>query len=85
MDISRRDFAGLAAGAVALPALFLPPAALAQPAPTTEVAEPTQSERDAMANLARGFMEKYNVPGFSIAIGYAGKIVYQDALGWGRP
>ncbi len=35
-----------------------------------------------MANLANAFMQKYNVPGFSFAVGYAGTVVYQDAFGW---
>jgi len=35
-----------------------------------------------MAKLAGAFMDKYNVPAFSVAIGYAGKAVYQEALGW---
>lgn len=34
-----------------------------------------------MARLARAFMEKYDVPALSFAIGYAGAIVHQAAFG----
>jgi CubicO group peptidase (beta-lactamase class C family) len=35
-----------------------------------------------MANLARAFMQKYEVPGLSVAVGRAGAPVYDDAFGW---
>jgi CubicO group peptidase (beta-lactamase class C family) len=35
-----------------------------------------------MANLARAFMQKYEVPGLSVAVGRAGALVYDDAFGW---
>ena len=35
-----------------------------------------------MAALAGAFMQKYDVPALSIAIGYGGTIVYQQALGF---
>jgi len=83
MDISRRQFAHLAAGTAVCSFLSRPSVALAQAVATAgEPALPTQAERDAMANLARAFMAKYNVPGFSVAIGFGGKLLYQDALGW---
>jgi CubicO group peptidase (beta-lactamase class C family) len=83
MGISRRQFTRLAAGAVALPALSGRSAALAQAAATAgEFAAPAPSERDAMTKLAHAFMDKYDVPAFSLAIGFAGKLLYQDALGW---
>jgi CubicO group peptidase (beta-lactamase class C family) len=72
----------LAAGTATLPALFAPSAVPAQPSPPTETAEPTQSERAAMSNLARAFMQRYAVPGLSVAVGRAGSILYEDAFGW---
>ena len=52
--------------------------ALAQSAPP----EPKPSERMAMGEAARGFMDKYLVPGFSVAVGHSGRLVYRDAFGW---
>jgi CubicO group peptidase (beta-lactamase class C family) len=77
MMLPRRQFLYLSAGAAALSG---PSSALAQLGDTTP--PPTQAERAAMADLARAFMEKYAVPGFSIAVGHGGTIVYQDAFGW---
>ena len=34
-----------------------------------------------MARLAHAFMEKYDVPALSFAVGYAGEIVHRDAFG----
>lgn len=34
-----------------------------------------------MADLARAFMQQYEVPGLSVAIGRAGGLIYQDAFG----
>ena len=34
-----------------------------------------------MEATARAFMQTYAVPGFSVAIGRAGQIIYQDAFG----
>lgn len=82
MEISRRQFARLAAGAAALRALSLPSPSQAQAAATAEPGAPTAAERDAMANLAHAFMDKYNVPAFSLAIGFGGKILHEAALGW---
>jgi CubicO group peptidase (beta-lactamase class C family) len=70
----------LAAGAGALPLLSGP--ALAQLAPNPpSIRPPSPAERNAMARLARGFMDKYDVPALSFAIGYAGAIVHQAAYG----
>ena len=69
----RRDFLTLLGGSGAWPLV-----ARAQPA---AVAEPNAAERDAMAELARGFMQKYSVPALSVAVGYGGTMVYQDAFG----
>ena len=35
-----------------------------------------------MADLARAYMQKYDIPALSIAVGYAGKLVYREAIGW---
>ena len=80
IKLPRRDFLGLAAGACALPALSLRPAS-GQLAPNPgQVRETTPAERAAMAKLARAFMEKYDVPALSFAVGYAGEIVHKDAF-----
>jgi CubicO group peptidase (beta-lactamase class C family) len=70
---------------LALPAALLPTErkVLAQPSPFSgDVPGATQSERAAMSNIARAFMQQYDVPGLSIAVGHAGKVVYEDAFGW---
>ena len=59
---------------------FGPSPAAAQPAPV-DPAEPTPAERAAMAASARAFMRTYAVPGFSVAVGHAGALIYQDAFG----
>ena len=76
MMLQRRQFLYLSAGAAALSDPF---SALAQSSDTTP--QPTQAERTAMSDLARAFMEKYAVPGLSIAVGHGGAIIYQDAFG----
>ena len=80
MELGRRDLVKLAAAACALP---LPASgALAQLAPNPpSIRPPSPAERAAMARLARAFMDKYDVPALSFAIGYAGTIVHEDALG----
>lgn len=45
------------------------------------VPQPTVAEAAAMAELARAFMQKYDVPALSIAIGNAGNIIYREAFG----
>ncbi len=70
----------LAAGACVVPMLARP--ALAQLAPNpASLRPPSPPERAAMARLARSFMDKYDVPALSFAVGYAGTIVHQDAFG----
>jgi CubicO group peptidase (beta-lactamase class C family) len=77
----RRDVLKPAAGAWALPALALRPA-FGQLAPNpAQVREPSPAERAAMARHARSFMEKYDVPALSFAVGYAGEIVHEEAFG----
>ena len=43
--------------------------------------EGTELERVAMAEAATGFMARYAVPGLSVAIARAGKLVYAEAFG----
>jgi CubicO group peptidase (beta-lactamase class C family) len=35
-----------------------------------------------MSNLARAFMQRYGMPGLSVAVGRAGAVLYEDAFGW---
>ena len=57
--------------------------ALAQPISNPgETAEATRSERAGMSNVAQAFMQQYDVPGLSVAIGHAGTLVYEGAFGW---
>jgi CubicO group peptidase (beta-lactamase class C family) len=69
----------LGAGAAWASGLAAAPAA-AQGVPG-EPAEPTPTERAAMAASARAFMQSYAVPGFSVAVGHGGRLLYQDAFG----
>src|SRR5260370_11557138 len=74
MKLERREFIRLAASGAVLPARSLR-RALAQPLPNPSgVPAPSASERAAMARLAHAFMEKYDVPALSFAVGYAGEI-----------
>lgn len=78
MGIERRDFVKLAAGALPL----LASKALAQLPPSPpNIRPPSPAERTAMARVARAFMDKYDVPALSFAIGYAGAIVHEEAFG----
>jgi CubicO group peptidase (beta-lactamase class C family) len=43
--------------------------------------EITADERSAMAKIAATFMDTFDVPGLSVAVARAGKIVYQQPLG----
>jgi len=79
MKISRREFLHKVVGVVGLPAWSAPLSGLAQPA---NIAQPTLAERSAISDLALAFMQKYAVPAYSIAVGYSGEIIYQDAFGW---
>lgn len=80
MSLGRRDFVKLAAGAGALP--LLSRGALAQLAPNPpSIHPPSPAERAGMGRLAQAFMDKFDVPGLSFAIGYAGTIVHQAAFG----
>ncbi|MBC9879179.1 beta-lactamase family protein [Bradyrhizobium sp. INPA01-394B] len=80
MQLGRRDFVKLAAGAGALP--LLSERALAQLVPNPpSIRPPSPAEHAAMGRLAQSFMAKYEVPALSFAIGYAGAIVHQAAYG----
>ncbi len=35
-----------------------------------------------MSDLARAFMQRYGMPGLSVAVGRAGALLYEDAFGW---
>jgi CubicO group peptidase (beta-lactamase class C family) len=80
--IARRAFltGSLGAGLSAGLARLAPSPASAQGGPG-EAAEPTPAEHAAMAASARAFMATYAVPGFSVAVGNAGRTIYQDAFG----
>src|SRR5258708_8199194 len=81
MKLPRRQFINRATSAGVFPDLALA-SAVAQPPPNPErVPEPTPSERAAMARIAHAFMQKYDVPALSFAVGYAGEIVHRDAFG----
>jgi Beta-lactamase len=75
INLPRRRFMHLLAGAAVLPGSFVPFSVQAQ-------SEPTQSERAEMSNLARAFMQRYAMPGLSVAVGRVGAILYEDAFGW---
>src|SRR5262245_25885911 len=53
-----------------------------QPPNADNTDEPTPSERSSMSSLARAFMQQYDVPGPSVAVGRAGTLVYEDAFGF---
>jgi CubicO group peptidase (beta-lactamase class C family) len=82
MRLPRRQFLRLAAAAAAMRGSrrF---SDLAQAAPNPDsLPSPTQAERGGMADLAQTFMQKYDVPALSVAIGHAGRLVYEEAFGW---
>ena len=81
VPITRR--AALAAAArgllVAAPSLALSPGCLPAPAGVDEI---PSGEREAMADVAKAFMNTFAVPGLSVAIARRGKLTYQQAFGW---
>ena len=81
MKIPRRQFLKLGAGAAVLPAWPVRRALAQQALNPPFVPATSPSERAAMAQLAKAFMQKYDVPALSFAVGYAGSIVHQDAFG----
>jgi len=69
---------GAAAGLVA--AAGWPQVARAEAGPSSD-SEANPAEREAMRDEAHAFMHRYEVPGLSVAIARAGKLVYQEAFG----
>lgn len=78
MKLSRRRFSQMAAGVGALGLLSSPISLFAQ---SLQLPAPTLPERAAMGAQARDFMQRYDVPALSVAIGAGGAILYQDAFG----
>jgi CubicO group peptidase (beta-lactamase class C family) len=77
--MKRRAFINVLSGAIVCP---LTEIAADTPSTGADPPEPVASERVAMAEAARAFMQKYDVPGLSVAIGHLGRLLYQDAFGW---
>src|SRR5262245_9553752 len=76
----RRDFISLlGAAASPLGMSAWPDSAPAEPALP---AGPSPAERAAMADAANAFRQRYAVPGFSVAVGHSGRLIYQDSFGW---
>lgn len=81
-SISRRTSLkqiALASTGVAFPTLLVSP-----PLARGNDSEPTPSEAElaAMEEMVRVFMQRYEVPGFSVAIARHGQFVYRKAFGW---
>jgi CubicO group peptidase (beta-lactamase class C family) len=47
-----------------------------------ETPDPTSAERAAMAQRAQAFMQQYDIPALSVAVGRAGALIYQEGFGW---
>jgi CubicO group peptidase (beta-lactamase class C family) len=83
--IDRRAMLARSLGSAGLAWLFpfgLSSSAVAQQTFSAGDAVATPDERAAMANLAQAFMQQYDVPALSVAIGHNGAILYKDAFGW---
>ena len=78
MKLSRRRFSQMVAGVGAVVSLSSPISLFAQP---LQLPSPTLPERAAINGRARDFMQRYDVPALSVAIGTGGAILYQDAFG----
>lgn len=72
----RRSFLKSIGAASALDALGFHTTAAGEPAP-----ELTESEQQAIAKIAREFMERFKAPGMSVAVARAGKMVLQRGFG----
>ena len=77
MKLSRRRFSQMAAGAGALASLSSPISLFAQSLQLSAHASRTRHH----GRRARDFMQRYDVPALSVAIGAGGAIVYRDAFG----
>jgi CubicO group peptidase (beta-lactamase class C family) len=68
------------AAAGTFPVIFCPKSVLA--AETETQPTPTESELSTMDEVARQFMDLYNVPGLSVAVARHGQSVYQKGFGY---
>jgi CubicO group peptidase (beta-lactamase class C family) len=82
MRVPRRQFLRLAAAAAALPGVMRFSNVTQAATDAGSIPAPSRAERAAMAGLAQAFMQKYEAPAISIAIGHADRIVYEEAIGW---
>jgi CubicO group peptidase (beta-lactamase class C family) len=81
--VSRRRFLAQAGGflaAGAIPAVCRPVAIFAQDSPPQP--KPSEAEAEAIAKVAKQFMEKYRVPGLSVAFARHGEYVYEAGFGY---
>ena len=81
--ISRRGFLKRAGIAIASGSTFALAGRISTHAGQSEVQpKPTEAELRAIADVAKGFMEKHRVPGLSVAIARHGQFVYEDGFGY---
>lgn len=81
--ISRRDFLGRAGGFIAagaIPAVCCPVSIFAQDSQSQH--KPSEAEAEAIAKVAKAFMDKYRVPGLSVAFARRGEMVYEAGFGY---
>ena len=68
-----------AAAACSLPDIFRPVASYGADVPPQPT--PTDAEHAAIANVAQQFMDKFQVPGLSVAVARHGQFVYSKGFG----
>jgi CubicO group peptidase (beta-lactamase class C family) len=81
--ISRRDFLAQAGGFIAagaIPLVFRPISIFAQDSQPQH--KPTETEAEAIARVAKQFMDKYRVPGLSVTFSRHGEVVYEAGFGY---
>lgn len=81
--MSRREFLGRTGGLIvasAIPAVCGPVSALAKE--NESQPKPSDAESEAIAEIVRQFMDKYHVPGMSVAIARHGQAVFQQGFGY---
>jgi CubicO group peptidase (beta-lactamase class C family) len=81
--MSRREFAGCTARlllASAIPAVCLPVPAYAQESDPPP--KPADAELEAITEIVSHFMDKYHVPGLSLAIARQGQMVHRQGFGY---